>query len=66
MKFDYSKGKEPKYIVTLHGEMTSDRYYFHYYKDSKKMFDNIDETDGYVSANIYDLKTDVRKDYKMF
>ena len=64
MRFDYTKGKEPRYMVSSHRELTDDHCYFHYYKEAAEMFEKLktSETHG-TSISLYDLKLDVRKAY---
>lgn len=63
MRFDYTKGKEAKYLVGIHGENFGDQYYFHYYKEAKAMFDKMKENHrgSGVALNLYDMTNDVRK-----
>ena len=63
MKFDYTKGKSAKYMVSLYGWNVQDRYYFHYMKEAKDTFEQIkaNHLKAGLIASIYDLKTDERK-----
>ena len=62
MKIDYTKGKEPKYLVSIYGWDIEDSYYFHYYEDAKQLFESIrkHEHEG-AAVSLYDLKKDVRR-----
>lgn len=62
MRFDYTHGKTPVYMVALHGELYSDYYYVHYYKDAKKLFDDIKNTEhSPATVSIFDIRKDIRK-----
>ena len=65
MRFDYSKGKEARYLVAIHYETTDDYYFFHYYADAKLLFKNCKENNGAKIRTLVlsDLKLDVRKDF---
>ena len=68
MTWDKTGGLEARYTLNIYWETQFlpivDRYYYHYFKDAKKHFDKLVASDehGYT-ANIYDLKRDVRKAY---
>lgn len=62
MKFDYTKGKEARYIVSLHSWNISDHYYTHTFKDAVKLFDRLKgRLQEGMSVSVYDLKKDLRK-----
>lgn len=66
MRFDYTKGQSAKYLVSVYYGMLEDHYYFHYYKDAKKLFEDLKskkEDLGGASVSINDLEKDIRKDY---
>lgn len=63
MRFNCTKGKSAKYIVSLYGWDIEDRWYYHYFKDAKARFKQIMVSqlkEGYV-ASIFDLEKDERK-----
>lgn len=63
MRFDYTKGKSARYLVSLHGWDVVDRYYFHYFKEAKDLFEQVKANqlkEGH-KVSIYDLKTDELK-----
>ena len=41
MRFDYTKGKSKKYVVTAYAWNVQDHYYFHYLKDAKEMLEKL-------------------------
>lgn len=65
MKFNYTKGRDPKYMVSLHRHDVDDFYYFHYFKEAKELFKKL--RDGKqpkdTVINLWDVVHDVRKDY---
>lgn len=38
MRFDFTDGKEPKYIVTVYRFNQDDKYYFSDYKEARKFY----------------------------
>lgn len=68
MRYDYTKGKEARYILSVNRWNGSDYLYFHEYSEAKRAFEKhklIVEEYG-TSLNIYDLKKDVRKCHYRF
>ena len=64
MRFDYTHGKEPRYMVSVHREMTSDHMYHHYYQNALEMYEQAKlKEDKGTAISIYDLKNDVRKEF---
>lgn len=63
MKFDYTKGQEARYMVSIHRWNADDHYYLHNYRDAKKLFDEIKQKEKDASVNLWDMKKDIRKDY---
>ncbi len=64
MRFDYTKGKEAKYMVTLYSWNVNDRSFFHSFDEAKALFDRLKNSelkDALVS--LWDVKKDVRKEY---
>ena len=68
MKFDYTKGNVAKYIVSVYNWNLNDHYYFHYYNDAKKMFNELSSKkfDEGTSISISDIVKDIRKDFYKF
>lgn len=67
MRFDHTKGKTARYVVTLYGWNVEDHSYFHYYKEAKSLFDRLKgHQDCGTVLSIYDLSKDVRKDFIKF
>ena len=65
MKFDYTKGLKPKYLVSVHNWQVDDLYYFHYFKEAKNLFESItEENHKGFSVSLYDMDTDVKKMFK--
>lgn len=64
MRFDYTKGQHANYMVSIHRWNGNDFYYFHYFKDAKKLYDDVKgkEEKG-TSVSIWDMTRDIRKDY---
>lgn len=62
MTFNYAKGT-PKYMVSVYGWNVEDRYYYDYFRDAVKKFDNL--THGIqgmsVCVSVYDMANDIRK-----
>ena len=68
MKFDFTKGKSPKYMVSIYGELIEDKIIYHYYRDAMSKFASIvaqGQPQG-VAVSVYDMTKDVRKAYKKF
>lgn len=72
MRFDYTHGKEARYVVVLYSltGFSSDHYYFHEYRKAKEFFkqacetEQARETESTVEAiSVYDMKRDIRKDF---
>ena len=65
MKFDYTKGKTARYMVSAYRWNGSDQYYLHYYKEAKQIFElmKTHESEDTI-ITIYDMKTDTCKDYR--
>ena len=63
MKFDYTKGQTARYMVSVYRELVSDQYYFHYYADAKKLFDDIVKKEKGAIISIYDMIYDIRKNF---
>lgn len=64
MKFDYTHGKEAKYMVSIHGWNFDDHYYFGEAAAAKKMFKEIAERkEKGITASLWDMKRDIRKDF---
>lgn len=63
MRFDRTKGLKAKYIVTLYGWNVDDRYYCHYFRDAKAIFESIKAKglEKGSATSIYDLEKDERK-----
>ena len=68
MKFDRTNGKTAKYVLTIYGERVEDHYYYHYYKEADKHFDQLLRCvwDKGTILSIYDLKKDVQKNFIKF
>lgn len=68
MRFDFTSGKEARYIISVYSWNIEDHIYYHYYKEAKWYFDRLVEKgfeDGVV-VSLYDLKNDKRKCFKKF
>lgn len=68
MKFDRTHGKEAMYMVSIYAFNVQDQYYFHYFKDAKKFFDEmlqVPQGKGVV-ISIWDIKNDIRKAFKKY
>lgn len=67
MKFDRTKGKKARYLVSVYGWNVEDRYYYHYYREAKALFNEIKgkrTTSGNGNVvSVYDIEKDVRKDF---
>ena len=63
MKFDYTKGQEARYMVSIYRWNVDDHYYLHNYRDAKKLFDEIKQKEEDASVSLWDLKKDIRKEY---
>lgn len=65
MVFDYTHGQKAVYVVTVSCGNCYDRYYFHYLKNAKMLFESIKNHpswySGRVCLRIYDIKHDVCK-----
>ena len=63
MRFDRTGGLKERYILSVYGQGVEDHYYYHYFKDADKMFDNLLRTphENGTIISIYDLQKDVRK-----
>lgn len=68
MRFDYTKGKDARYMVSIYGETIEDKYYYHYHKEAKAMFEQM-KKHGFekgTALSIYDIKQDIRKAFIKF
>lgn len=65
MKFDYTQGKEPRYVASAYAWNLNDAYYTHYLKDAEEIFEKLkgNTWEGDVIISVYDLKLDIRKKY---
>ena len=66
MRFDFTKGKEARYMVGVFMEINEDLYYFHTYREAKAKFDELKEDENLEDGahlSIYDMIKDIRKDY---
>ena len=67
MKFDFTKGKTAKYLVSIYMPCgCNDQLYYHYYKEAKEKFKtlcNCGHYDAGTRFGLYDMTKDVRKDY---
>ena len=61
MNFDYTHGKEARYLVSVHWDMVSDGYYVSDLKTANKMFNDFVRNYSPNIVSIYNLKNDVRK-----
>lgn len=63
MKFDYTHGKEAKYMVSAYCWSGSDQYYVESMTQAKKLFESLKQSNEGRDAvvSIYDLKKDIRK-----
>ena len=62
MRFDYTKGKAPRYMVQVYRGFNNDQYYLHEYKEAKELYEKLkkeERKDTYIS--IYDTVKDIRK-----
>lgn len=66
MIFDRTNGKIVVYAVYVHGDMTVDRYYYHYYRDAKNMFNRLSANHRYddCSISLYNMSKDIRKVFR--
>lgn len=68
MKFDFTQGREPRYMVSIYRELVSDQLYYPDYWSAKRSFDI--EVDKFQEKgtiiSLYNLKTDERKAFKRF
>ena len=67
MRFNYTNGKEAKYLVAIHYDTTDDYYYFNRFNEAKRLFNSVKEdatkAGRVCSLVLSDLKADVRKDF---
>ena len=66
MTFDYSKGYEPRYMVSLYGETLEDHYYSRTYTEAKEIFKRLQEKPWVKAGTIislYDMTHDIRKEF---
>ena len=68
MKFDHTKGAEPKYLVSVYGRITHDQHICGSYKDAKALFKYLRKTPWPTGTNlrVYDMKNDTYKDSANF
>ena len=68
MKFDRTKGKSPRYLVSIYGETVEDKYYYHYFREADDFFDQLlrKEWEAGTAISLYDLQKDVRKNFAKF
>ena len=65
MKYDYTRGQSPRYLVSIYGFDVEDKYYYHYYSHARILFNKLVwkyAGRGYA-ISISDLATDTRKDF---
>ena len=69
MKFDFTKGKSAKYMVSIYmPDGCHDQLYYHYYREAKTKLDKLSTCGHYERGTVislYDIKNDIRKDYKI-
>lgn len=67
MRFDFTKGKTLKYMVSLYmPDGCNDHMYFHYYKEAKDKLMKLSRSGFYekgTSFSLYDIVKDIRKEY---
>lgn len=63
MKFNYTRGKEARYMVHVYAWNVNDMYYVHYYKDARRLYESIltGTLESGTAVSIYDIKKDIRK-----
>lgn len=65
MRFDYTKGAEARYMVSLHEELTYDCYYFGNYQSAKRFYDGaVAEARSAKRENLSISLTDIIKDVR--
>ena len=68
MRFDYTKGEEPLYMVSVYRWNINDQLIYHTYKDAKRHYDNL-KNKGFeegTSISLYNLKKDKRMHFMSF
>lgn len=68
MRFDRTKGMKARYMVNVYGQRVEDHYYYHYFKEADKFFNEllrIPQEQGTI-LSIWDLQKDVRKGFQRF
>ena len=68
MKFNHTKGRDARYVVSLYAWNVEDYHYFYYFREAKKLFDELcgqPQEKGTV-VHITDISKDVRKEFKKF
>lgn len=69
MRFDYTKGKKARYVVSLYGWNIEDHYYFNNYKEAGEMYKQLlkkHKDEVATCLGIYDLDKDIRKAFAKF
>ncbi len=68
MIFDFTHGKEVKYMVMYYYWNGFDRVYYHTYKEAKEGFERAitQEHEEGTAISLYDIKKDIRKAYKRY
>ena len=63
MRFDYTKGMTPKYMVSIHRWNGSDYNYFHYFREALDLFEKLKTRihDDQTTIRLYDLDRDIVK-----
>lgn len=67
MTFDYTKGQQAKYVVTIHHSngFTTDRCLYHSFREAKEKFNKLKENESFkgTAISLYDFVNDIRKDF---
>ena len=68
MRFDFTSGKKERYLVQVYYWKVEDKFYYHYYKDAKKKFNELtdEEFNEGTIISIYDIEKDKRKAFFKF
>ena len=65
MRFDFTKGKEPRYLVQVYAEWGNDQFYYYYFKEAMEKFRKLKEKEWGIGTiiTVYDMVKDIRKEY---
>ena len=67
MRFDFTKGKTAKYMVSIYmPDGCYDHLYYHSHREAKEKFDKLSKSGHYekgTAMSLYDIQKDIRKEY---